>query len=199
MIVLVEKLRRELALVQYVAFVFLGAAIILPMVFTLFDVLILTIAYFVVGIIYPFSISLGFQPKRIVSPIHVQLVTIPLVVAIVGDFILRRTSPFNWGFVTGPFIFSALTISSLIVISSAQTPILRYLVGLNRTMDDVSVASMLIHAKLDEVLKKNKKCSLSICLTHYIWRRDFALMYSCFVQGDLVDNNYFLWCAETLK
>ena len=172
----IKQLREQMELARYIVFVFLGAGINLTVALGLvvqgvpslrfeirsdfIEILTLAIAYLVLGMVYSTITSLSFHPKRIVSPNHIQTVTIPFVATVVVVIILVDpeiiafvTKIPSWLLVSLVGLLAFFTAAFLLVVMAwIQTPVVRYLVGLNGTKDDMLPAYLLVKAKLSEVL-----------------------------------------------
>jgi len=120
----------------------------------------LAIVYFLVGIIYSTCTSLAFQPKRIISPIYNQIITASFVPVLV--IYILATVPRNppMDLVTGSGTTLGLFILSLVIFLLAgigQTFVVKSLVGLNGTKEDVNSFGLIINGKFSDVLKALKK------------------------------------------
>jgi hypothetical protein len=113
----------------------------------------LALIYFVIGIVYSCAASFSFEPKRFISPMHIQLASIALIVAVSAATIMRTNPPLRWDFlgVTLAFIFF-IPFVFLSLVGILQHSIVRSLVGLTGTKNDVWAASLLVSAKIEDVL-----------------------------------------------
>ena len=100
--------------------------------------------------------SLTFQPKRFVSPTHIQVLATPIIVILILDLIYRRGFLLlqSWDiFVSLYGLLLAVTMFSLLVVAYyVLSPIARYLVGLLGTKDDLLVKQFLVHSEHTKVL-----------------------------------------------
>jgi hypothetical protein len=118
---------------------------------------VLGFAYLLFTLTYSVIASLSFRPKRFVSPTHIQIVTIPIMFALILDIMFWKgvtlTSPTWEGFASAvgatlALMMFALLVSAYLVLS----PIARYLVGLIGTKDDLLVTQFLVHANHTKIL-----------------------------------------------
>jgi len=172
-----KKLEAEEATIRYIVLVFLGAginftiglavmisgitALIQSPIQTLSSTLpqsttLLATCYFVIGILYSISASLTFRPKRILSPLYIQITTAAFV-SIVIMFVFMTVSfypPID--LVVGSIVALVLFLFSLMIFFVAgigQTLVVKFLVGLNGTKENVNSFGLLINSKLENVLK----------------------------------------------
>jgi hypothetical protein len=170
-----QKLRSEMSNIRYLILVFLGAGInfsigigvMLSSLTALVrnpaqalsskglptSVAILAISYFAIGIIYATCMSLAFRPKRIISPLYVQIVTASFVPILIVA--LQLLQPI-YNFATVAFLalgYFVLSLMMFFIAGIGQTIIVRYLVGLNGTKEDTDTFRLLIDSKLENVLK----------------------------------------------
>jgi hypothetical protein len=171
-----QKLRSEISNVRYLVLVFLGAGINFSVGFgvvlssllalvqnptqTLLSqaalpasVAILVFSYFIMGTIYATVVSLAFHPKRIISPLYIQIVTSAFVPILIVA--LQLLQPLTDLVETAFLALSYFAISFVMffVAGIGQTAIVRYLVGLNGTKEDTSTFRLIILDKLENVLK----------------------------------------------
>jgi hypothetical protein len=116
----------------------------------------LVACYFIVGIVFSTSASLSFHPKRIVSPLFVQIITSGFfgILAAFGVSTTNVNPPID--FLTAAAVTFLLFIFSLVLFSAAgigQTMVVKYLVGLNGTKEDTNTFRLTINGKIEDVSK----------------------------------------------
>jgi hypothetical protein len=170
-----KKLEAQMDTIRYIILVFMGAGINFTVGFAVMfsgltallqspiqtlssklpqSVSLLVTCYFFIGIVYSTSASLSFYPKRIVSPLYIQITTAAFVPIIIWFLLSTVITPFD--FVTGSLVAFSLFLFTLVIFFVAgigQTIVVRYLVGLNGTKQDVNSFGLIISAKLEDVLK----------------------------------------------
>ena len=164
----VARLRREADLIRNMILVLVGAGLNCTVGLPLFlssvydwnlvtwSVLIL--AYIAIGIVYTCVASLSFQPKRLVSPTHVQIVTAPFLSVLMMDFLLKQPQYQGWVTFATSYVFVFVSeLLVLLIVSMVQTSTTRYLIGLNGTKEDVLSAHLLVNASLDNVLTRIRR------------------------------------------
>lgn|GEM_PF-1134918 len=114
------------------------------------NITLLSIFYFILGIIYCTSATLLSFPKKIVSPIYTQFVSFALLYSyllvqmyegrISGSLLLFNAS-----------IILVLILSLSLAFGLAQTPLLRFLVGVDGSRDDLNIRSFIVNARLDSL------------------------------------------------
>ncbi len=114
------------------------------------NLIVLSIIYFFLGIIYCTSATLLSRPKRIISPIYTQFVSFALIYLII---VVRMH---EMGISGNLFLFNAsITLVIVLSLSSAfglaQTPLLRFLVGLKGNRDDLNLKSFVVNARIDSL------------------------------------------------
>jgi hypothetical protein len=161
----IARLRRQ-GVISQLAAVFLGAtfctAIGLWIVADLIagDMIsfgILAVAYQLFTLTYCVVASLTFQPKRVVSPTHMQMVTIPIMFALVFEVAfwhgVRLANP-TWESFAAIYGVMLAVMMFLVLVSAyfVLSPIVRYLVGLLGTKEDLLVTQFLVHTDHNRVL-----------------------------------------------
>jgi hypothetical protein len=119
---------------------------------------ILSLSYLLLGILYSTSVSLLFHPKRIISPIFVQIMTSVFVGLLAVAIVLVQPVPIattiDWASISaealGLFIISVVP---LVFAGIFQEFVVRALVGLNGTRDDTDSFELIVLTKLENVLK----------------------------------------------
>jgi hypothetical protein len=183
-----RKLESEEATVRYIVLIFLGAGInfsigvgvmlssLSPLVRNptqalasqapiQISVMILVISYFIMGIIYATCFSLmAFQPKRIISPLYVQIITSAFVPILIVA--LQLLQPITDWVTVSSLAFGYFLISFVMFFAAGigQTIVVRYLVGLNGTKEDTNSIRLLINGKLEDVLKVLRRNDLQEAL-----------------------------------
>lgn len=121
---------------------------------------ILSVSYFFIGIVYSASVSLMFQPKRIISPLYIQVVTAAFAAISIVAITLLETPvvgierSIDWQLVSSEaFAAFIIAIGIFSIAGIGQTWIVRYLVGLNGTKGDMNVFGLMVDTKLENVLK----------------------------------------------
>lgn len=117
---------------------------------------VLAVSYFLIGIIYSTSVSLAFQPKRIVSPIYVQVATAAFVPILVVFLFSTTPEASAIDYLIGSLLATLLLLLALAIFFVAglgQTPIVRYLVGLNGTRENINSFGLVVNGELGDVLK----------------------------------------------
>jgi hypothetical protein len=120
--------------------------------------IIFALLYFVVGILYSTSASLAFKPKRIISPLFTQLLAASFVPILVY-YVISITEP-QMSLATGAGVAFVVFMMALGIFGAAglgQERVVKLLVGLNGTKDDVNSFSLLVDGKLSDVIKVLKK------------------------------------------
>ncbi len=142
-------------------------------------------AYFLLTIIYCILASLFFRPKRIISPINIQAITVVVFsfLMIYNSFQISMTSQvFVNIFIS--LIFVAMTV---ILIGIVQLLIVRWVTGLND--DGTDKISYLVNEKLKDVLK-------NIGGKNYLSSRDFNILRD----GGIIDNKILsLRCRDNVN
>src|SRR5271157_1970959 len=119
---------------------------------------IFALLYFLVGILYSTSASLTFKPKRIISPIFTQLLTASFVPVIIYYVVSVQQPPISLasgaGLAFGIFWLALLLFG---VAGIGQEIVVKRLVGLNGTKEDLSSFSLLVDGKLSDVIHALKK------------------------------------------
>jgi len=170
-----KKLESEASTVRYIVLVLLGAGINFTVGFGFMlssltalvqspsqaltstglptSVVILVVFYFIIGVVYSTSISLAFQPKRIISPLYIQITTSAFVPILILSIELMSPVP-DWVSFSAIALFSFLISFILFFVAGlGQTPIVRYLVGLNGTKENTNSFGLVIDGTLENVLK----------------------------------------------
>lgn len=110
---------------------------------------IILVGYMLLPIVYCIVVSLFFQPKRLVSPLHVQIGTFTLFSLIIINSFLKSSITLT----TIENLFMALFLIAIIIITIglAQFLIVRWVVGLN--YNDSDRASFIINGSPKEITK----------------------------------------------
>ena|SRR2546426_411250 len=114
---------------------------------------ILAIEYFLVGTIYSTVTSLALKPKRIINPIFVQLVTasfVPILLFYLLVTLIPAISISLAAFVA--FVLFWLALAMFLSAGLGQFLLVKYFVGLNGTKEDTRSATLMLNAKLKDVL-----------------------------------------------
>lgn len=190
-----KKLESEASIIRYVVLVLLGAGINFTIGFGVVfssltalvqspsqaltstglptSVAILVVCYFIIGIIYSTSVSLAFQPKRIISPLYIQITTSSFVPILIVYLLLTvpSTIAVDWSAISGIAIFLFLVSFLMFFVAGiGQIMIVRYLVGLNGTKENINSFGLVINGKLEDVLKVLKSDGSQEAL--YLSKRD---------------------------
>lgn len=117
---------------------------------------ILAISYFLIGVVYSTVASLASRPKTIISPLYIQIITATFV-PILATFLLAtlKLNPPPDLLTGSAFALSLFFFALMIffVTGIGQTAVVKYLVGLNGTKEDVDSFELTINSKLKDVLK----------------------------------------------
>jgi hypothetical protein len=117
------------------------------------SVSILVIFYFIVGVVYATSASLTFQPKRIVSPIYVQITTSAFVPILIVALQLMKPVT-DWVSISAlALAYFMISLIMFFIAGIGQTPIVRYLVGLNGTRENTHSFGLVINSTIEDVLR----------------------------------------------
>ena len=157
---------RKQGIISQVAAVFLGATVCTVIgLWFVADLLtgdmistgILGFTYLLFTVTYCTISSLTFQPKRIVSPTYIQIVTVPILFMLMISVMfwkgVRLTEPTWQGFASAYGVTLAAIMLVLFVVAYIfLSPLVRYLVGLLGTKDDLLVTQLLVHADHNKVL-----------------------------------------------
>jgi hypothetical protein len=198
---------RKQGILAQIAAIFLGASISSAIGFWLvtevvraepYASVLLVASYVLFAIFYSVGASLTFQPKRFVSPTHIQIVTAPMMVMVVIDTIYRTSrlawDPFQVGYV---IILGATLFFLVIVADTFLSPAARYLVGLLGTKDDLIITQYLVHAHWTKVLAeftdRDFQYALHITEQEEI-RRDMWLLRT---HKDSVQQMYVVICPDS--
>jgi len=114
---------------------------------------ILAASYFIIGLVYSVVASLSFRPKRIVQPLYVQAVTASFTPILIVALAFLRGQLDLLSVSVASFAFFLLALAIFGVAGLGQMFIVRYLVGLNGSKQDTRWSSLLLTAKLEDVLK----------------------------------------------
>jgi hypothetical protein len=171
-----QKLKSETSAVRYLVTLLLGAAInftigigvilssLNALVYTPAQtltsqspipqsVILLVTFYFIIGIIYATAASLSFQPKRIVSPLYVQIISAAFVPILIASLQLLKPVA-DWVTVSAlALVYFLISFVMFFIAGVGQTAIVRYLVGLNGTKENTRSLGLTVDGKIDEVLK----------------------------------------------
>jgi len=114
------------------------------------NIIVLSIVYFFLGIIYCTSATLLSRPKKIISPIYTQFVSFVLLYL----FVIVRM--YYIGIAGNLYLFNASILLVLILSLSsafglAQTPLLRFLTGVNGNREDLNIKSFTVNARIDSL------------------------------------------------
>lgn len=167
---LYKELSKENALIRLIVLTFLGAGIqIILIVFSIWqftfqirtspqpfaDVTpdpIILLTYFVLTIAYSVGASLSFHPKRIVSPLYIQLTAATLLTIIIAYAFMQFEPPIqDPTFIQNLIAMMAMLYMLLGLTGFAQTEIVRRIVGLNGTEEDLDRKTFSINASFDIV------------------------------------------------
>jgi hypothetical protein len=156
---------RKQGILGQIAAIFLGAsscsAIVLWFVTELVlgnsvAIILLFFSYVLFIIAYSVGASLAFRPKRFVSPTHIQIVAVPIMVVVVLDatyrvFVCRVDF---WESFLSRYVITLGIISVFVVVFSeyALSPFARDLVGLLGTKDDLIVTQYVVRSHCTKVL-----------------------------------------------
>ncbi|MGD0496500.1 MAG: hypothetical protein ABSB28_10785 [Candidatus Bathyarchaeia archaeon] len=172
-----KKIVAQETTVRYVVLVFLGAGINFTLGYALMaagltaliqspvqtltskvpqTTLILAVSYLLIGIVYSLVASLTSRPKRIISPLHIQIITATFVPILI-TFLLATvplTPPID--LIAGSVMALALFFLALVMFVAAgigQTIVVRYLVGLNGTKENVNSFGLTVNGKVRDILR----------------------------------------------
>lgn len=116
--------------------------------------IVLALNYFLIGVIYSTIASLSLHPKRIISPIYTQILTASFVPILIAFLLVTQGQyPNLLTFTVAMLGYFTLSLIIFLAVGIGQTPIVRYLVGLNGTKEDTLSFGLLIDAKLKDILK----------------------------------------------
>jgi len=175
MMSILEVMKREDTLIRLVVLIFVGGGLnTLLIVFSLLeitrhpDVLFsntgqipfittspeLTISYVGIGIIYSTAVSLSFTPKRIVSPLYVQVTTATILVTIIYSNILVNNPPaLTDSFLGGTIAVIMIIYGILSFLGFLQGWIIKKMIGVNGSKENIDYQTFLINLKFEEVRK----------------------------------------------
>ncbi|MCL5067721.1 MAG: hypothetical protein M1368_05130 [Thaumarchaeota archaeon] len=107
------------------------------------------IAYLVVTIVYTTTLSSLLKPKRIISPLYIQVTTSTIALIIMGAYLYQIAPAYLSGLSTTSYtiiqenyvITAFAAIFSASILGAGQNLLVRWLVGLNGDEDDIDVRS----------------------------------------------------------
>lgn len=175
MMSILDVMKREDTLIQQVVLIFVGGGLnTLLMIFSLLEITRnpdvvfsntgqipfittspeLTISYVGIGVIYSIATSLSFTPKRIVSPLYVQITTATILVTIIYANIFINTAPVLTDNFLGGTIAIIMTIYGILsFLGFLQRWIVKKMIGANGTKENMDYQTYSVNAKFDEIRK----------------------------------------------
>jgi hypothetical protein len=118
------------------------------------QVSILAGSYFLIGALYSLIASLTQKPKLIVNPLYIQAVTASFIPFFVFYLILQLgiSTSFVDAMLDALGVFF-ISLAMFVSAGLAQLLLVRYLVGLNGSKEDTRWMTLVLHARLEAVLK----------------------------------------------
>lgn len=116
-----------------------------------------TVAYLGMTILYSVIASLFYRPKRIISPVHIQLLTATLLgITIAYYIILNPHLAYEQQYI-GALTFALMVIYSIVwMVGFIQQQFVRYIIGLQGTEMDLKTYSINVDFEtVDEILKNS--------------------------------------------
>ncbi len=118
--------------------------------------------YIAVGIVYSIMATLRSKPKRLLSPLHIQFATMPYYMILL--WYVARVEGYSpvTTILSGVLVYGVIGFVLFSAIGLGQTTIVRSIVGLNGSKQDVVVSRLLLDAKLDSVLACDQRGDLDV-------------------------------------
>lgn len=116
------------------------------------------IGYFALTIIYSIPTSLSFTPKRIISPLNIQIITVGMLLIILSISLMLGESR---SIDTESYLVSITLISLMMILAGvAQTEFVKRAIGMNGTIEDLDRKSYLINMTFTKVASVIKQETL---------------------------------------
>lgn len=114
-----------------------------------------TIIYIILGIVFSLGASVSFTPKRIVSPLYVQLTTATILIIVLNvyNFVLNPTLPLTLDFVFVELVIIFMFYGILGGVGWMQQQFVRRILGVNGGRENIDYQTYSLNVRYDDILK----------------------------------------------
>lgn len=117
----------------------------------------LLIGYFIITIAFSIPASLSFKPKRIVSPLYIQIITGVFILGIISNYLILNANLFSERAIQNALVSTLLIVVTMIVTGFVQTEIVKRVVGLNGILNDLDRKTYRLSTDFQKISSEMRK------------------------------------------